>query len=56
VTKVDHIHGDIEAYLRPWDFQTKQNQWKEPIVPPDTQYTWLDLQRLEGDGCLFDFG
>jgi deoxyribodipyrimidine photo-lyase len=38
-----------EAYLRPWDFT---DDWKEPIVLPESQYVWQDLQRLKEKGAL----
>jgi deoxyribodipyrimidine photolyase len=43
-----------ELHLRPWDFVTETNLWKQPIVSPDTQYTWHDLERLKRKGQLYD--
>jgi deoxyribodipyrimidine photo-lyase len=41
--------GD-ESYLRPWDFD---EEWRTNlIVPPESQYTWQDLQTLEDYGRL----
>lgn len=37
------ISGD-EAFLRPWDFS---DNWGQPIVSPETQYIWQDLERLK---------
>lgn len=44
-----------ESYLRPWDY-CSTDCWKTPIVPPNSQYTWQDLQRLTDSGCLMPFG
>ena len=40
---------DVEIILRPWDFLT---DWSPPIVPPDTQLTWQDRERLEKFGKI----
>lgn len=36
-----------ESHLRPWDYNI---EWRDPIVSPQTQYTWQDLQRLQESG------
>ena len=43
-----------ELFLRPWDFFEK-TQWQQPIVSPDTQYTWNDKERLAQTGTLLSF-
>ena len=42
---VPELHGqtDPEVCLRPWDFL---ETWPSPIVPVDTQYTWMDQAAL----------
>ena len=40
---------EVEAVLRPWDFVTG---WGVPIVPPDTQLTWNDKEKLERSGRI----
>jgi len=40
---------DVEIILHPWDFLT---DWSPPIVPPDTQLTWQDRERLEKFGKI----
>lgn len=37
---------DIEVLLRPWAFR---DEWA-PIVPPESQLTWQDKERLESTG------
>lgn len=41
-----------EYHLRPWDFDHYQKL--SVIVPPETQYTWQDLQRLNEKGQLLE--
>ncbi|KAL7532716.1 hypothetical protein ACHAXR_004810 [Thalassiosira sp. AJA248-18] len=41
--------NDVEVVLRPWDFQ---KDWCVPIVPPETQVTWHDRERLESTGRI----
>lgn len=36
-------HAQGEYHLRPWDFDPQRTP---PIVNPESQYTWRDLQRL----------
>ncbi|KAG7354149.1 DNA photolyase, FAD-binding/Cryptochrome [Nitzschia inconspicua] len=45
---------DSEAYLRPWDFSKEATRWKIPIVPPESQYTLPDLERLRAEGRLIN--
>jgi deoxyribodipyrimidine photo-lyase len=40
-----------EIHLRPWDFPD-EIQWKNPIVPPETQYTWIDQEQMKRTGSL----
>ncbi|VEU40361.1 unnamed protein product [Pseudo-nitzschia multistriata] len=40
-------HPDF--HLRPWDFD---GSWPTPIVDPDSQYTWRELERLKTTGRL----
>lgn len=40
-----------EYFLRPWDFDPS---WKAPIVDPETQYTWRDLERLKETDRLLE--
>mmetsp|Transcript_4432 Transcript_4432/g.9831 ORF Transcript_4432/g.9831 Transcript_4432/m.9831 type:complete len:598 (-) Transcript_4432:110-1903(-) len=40
---------DVEVMLRPWDFQ---KDWPMPIVPPDTQFTWQDKEKLKNTGKI----
>ena len=40
-----------EYFLRPWDFDPS---WKGPLVDPETQYTWRDLERLKETGRLLE--
>ena len=40
-----------EVAFRPWDFDIEG--YDSPIVDPDTQYTWQDLQCLKENGRLF---
>ena len=42
---------DEEYYLRPWDFDAS---WKRPIVDPESQYTWRDLEMLKETGHLLE--
>ncbi len=46
---LQEIQGE-EAFIRPWDYTTKY--WKQPIVPPESQYIWQDIQRLTEKGYL----
>lgn len=39
----------VEGRLRPWEFV---EEWSAPIVEPDTQLTWTDLERLKTHGRL----
>ena len=39
-----------EYFLRPWDFDPS---WKRPLVDPESQYTWRDLEKLKESGSLF---
>jgi deoxyribodipyrimidine photolyase len=49
----DDDHKKKEFYLRPWDYSGSTTVMKNPpIVPPETQYTWNDLQRLQQEGAL----
>jgi len=41
--------NDVEKVLRPWDFI---EDWHAPIVPPETQLTWQDRERLELTGRI----
>jgi deoxyribodipyrimidine photo-lyase len=43
--------GDVEVMLRPWDFL---KDWDAPIVPPETQLTWHDQERLKNTGRIRD--
>lgn len=45
--------SNIEALFRPWDF--KIDGFDSPIVDPDTQYTFKDLEQLKKTGNLLDF-
>jgi deoxyribodipyrimidine photo-lyase len=47
--KLGEISGK-EAHLRPWDYDSVA--WKEPIVSPQSQYTWHDYKRLTEEGTL----
>jgi len=49
VPELSSLDGD-EAHLRPWDYSAEDFQ---TLVPPTTQYTWVDLKRLEESGFLF---
>ena len=40
---------EVEAVLRPWDFMA---DWGVPIVPPTTQITWNDKEKLEKYGRI----
>lgn len=40
---------DSEIILRPWDFNA---DWSPPIVPPESQLTWQDRERLEKFGKI----
>mmetsp|Transcript_16385 Transcript_16385/g.29600 ORF Transcript_16385/g.29600 Transcript_16385/m.29600 type:complete len:377 (-) Transcript_16385:727-1857(-) len=40
----------VEGRLRPWEFV--EEWWSAPIVEPDTQLTWTDLERLKTHGRL----
>jgi deoxyribodipyrimidine photo-lyase len=40
---------DVEIVLRPWAFL---NDWHSPIVPPETQLTWQDREKLEATGRI----
>ena len=48
---IDRLHDvkNTEAVLRPWDFV---KDWGVPIVPPETQLTWQDRQRLDETGRI----
>lgn len=48
IPSLKELDGD-EAFLRPWDYT---NEWKAPIVPPNTQYVWQDLQMLRETGKI----
>ena len=53
-TNTSQHHHEIEKeehHLRPWDFDPS---WKRPIVDPESQYTWRDLQRLQETGRLLE--
>jgi len=45
------LHGvsDVEARLRPWEYIA---EWGAPIVDPNTQLTWSDLQSIQNHGRL----
>jgi len=43
---------EVEAILRPWDFMA---DWGVPIVPPTTQITWNDKEKLERSGRISIF-
>ena len=43
------LEADIEVKLRPWNFL---DDWGDVIVDPMTQYTWHDLQKLDGDKAI----
>ena len=45
--------GD-ESYLRPWDYD--EDLKSDLVVPPDSQYTWHDLQKLTKTGHLLSKG
>lgn len=45
--EIANLKGE-ESFLRPWDFS---DTW-EPIVKPESQYTWQDLQQLQESGRL----
>ena len=45
--------GD-ESYLRPWDYD--EGLESTLVVPPDSQYTWHDLQTLTKTGHLLSDG
>ena len=40
---------DIEIMLRPWDFL---EDWGTPLVPPETQLTWQDREKLTSNGKI----
>ncbi len=42
---------DPEVMLRPWDYL---EDWGTPIVPPETQLTWQDKERLKNTGRICD--
>lgn len=43
---------DVEARVRPWVFV---RGWGAPIIDPDTQLTWSDLERLRIHGRLHEY-
>lgn len=45
----DVSENDMEAVLRPWDFL---KGWCVPTVPPETQLTWQDRERLDETGRI----
>jgi deoxyribodipyrimidine photo-lyase len=45
--------SNVEARLRPWEYL---DDWASPIVDPDTQLTWTDLQELRKNGRLCQGG
>jgi deoxyribodipyrimidine photo-lyase len=49
IDTVREVEDDVEIILRPWDFL---NDWSSPIVPPETQLTWQDRERLEKLGKI----
>jgi deoxyribodipyrimidine photo-lyase len=54
ITNTSQQHREIEKdehHLRPWDFDLS---WKRPIVEPESQYVWRDLQKLQETGRLLE--
>ena len=40
---------NLEACFRPWDFSSE----KQPFIDPNSQYTWMDLERLKQTSSIF---
>ena len=51
LTSGTNKNNEEEYFLRPWDFDPS---WQRPVVDPESQYTWRDLERLKETGRITD--